>query len=253
MAIFSKHEGCPKCGSRDNLARYEDGSAWCFGCRYWEPPTEVPWSRLPAAASFTSSEEIKGSPEEKLTDTTKTFPRHVLEWLFSYGISAEEALRFDWLYSPRWDQLLFPLKDERGTTVCVQARNFNPQRKSKAKYYNKGEKSAHWTIFLPSVSNTNGSTGTDGLLVLTEDILSAAKVGLSTPAMPLLGVHIGRDKLKRLRGFYSSLIVWLDSDKWREARDIAEAAKFLGFEASTLLTEHDPKEYSKEQIMEFLK
>lgn len=35
---FSHHEPCPQCGSKDNLARYEDGSAYCFGgdCKYFE-------------------------------------------------------------------------------------------------------------------------------------------------------------------------------------------------------------------------
>lgn len=32
-----RHEPCPKCGSRDNLARYsEDGHGFCFGCGYYE-------------------------------------------------------------------------------------------------------------------------------------------------------------------------------------------------------------------------
>src|SRR5919202_1352196 len=32
------HEACPECGSRDNLARYDDGHAFCFsiGCEYRE-------------------------------------------------------------------------------------------------------------------------------------------------------------------------------------------------------------------------
>jgi twinkle protein len=33
-----RHEPCPSCGSKDNLARYKDGSAWCFteNCRHYE-------------------------------------------------------------------------------------------------------------------------------------------------------------------------------------------------------------------------
>ena len=33
------HEPCPKCGSKDNLARYADGGAHCFTgtCKHWEP------------------------------------------------------------------------------------------------------------------------------------------------------------------------------------------------------------------------
>lgn len=33
---FLRHEPCPNCGSRDNLARYSDDSAYCFGCQYRE-------------------------------------------------------------------------------------------------------------------------------------------------------------------------------------------------------------------------
>lgn len=33
------HESCPSCGSRDNLGRYADGHAYCFGCGYKEPPS----------------------------------------------------------------------------------------------------------------------------------------------------------------------------------------------------------------------
>ena len=36
MAVFLRHESCPECGSRDNLARYADASAYCFGCGYVE-------------------------------------------------------------------------------------------------------------------------------------------------------------------------------------------------------------------------
>ncbi|MER9646780.1 toprim domain-containing protein [Mesorhizobium sp. M0199] len=34
---FLRKEPCPSCGSRDNLARYTDGHAYCFGCRHYEP------------------------------------------------------------------------------------------------------------------------------------------------------------------------------------------------------------------------
>lgn len=38
-SVLIRKESCPKCGSRDNLARYSDGHAFCFGmgCEYYEP------------------------------------------------------------------------------------------------------------------------------------------------------------------------------------------------------------------------
>lgn len=39
---FTHKESCPKCGSRDNLARYTDGHGFCFGCEHYEPADGAP-------------------------------------------------------------------------------------------------------------------------------------------------------------------------------------------------------------------
>lgn len=36
MSAYLAKEPCPKCGSKDNLARYDDGHGFCFGCGYYE-------------------------------------------------------------------------------------------------------------------------------------------------------------------------------------------------------------------------
>lgn len=44
-SAFVAKEPCPKCGSKDNLARYTDGHGYCFGCHHYEPgdgQTEAP-------------------------------------------------------------------------------------------------------------------------------------------------------------------------------------------------------------------
>ena len=43
------HEPCPECGSRDNLARYDDGHGYCFGCNYHEN-ADAESSRSPGGA-----------------------------------------------------------------------------------------------------------------------------------------------------------------------------------------------------------
>ena len=42
-STFAHHEACPQCNSKDNLARYTDGHAYCFGhnCGYYEPPSDI--------------------------------------------------------------------------------------------------------------------------------------------------------------------------------------------------------------------
>ncbi|CAB4133019.1 hypothetical protein UFOVP249_75, partial [uncultured Caudovirales phage] len=170
-----------------------------------------------------------------------------IQWLERYSIPLVVCAKvggFRW--SPSWEQLLMPFYDEEGNLCCIQAKNFNPQRASKAKYYNTGEKSDSRTIY-KMVHGGDNST-----LVLTEDAVSALKVSLVTDAKPLLGTSIPREQIAAFKGPYSRLVVWLDADKWREGRAIADAAKFLGLSTKTILTDKDPKEYSIEQIKEFL-
>lgn len=235
MAKFVKHEPCPSCGSRDNLGRYSDGSAFCFGCHYVERANVSPF--VEERNGKTNIQHNESGILALPSGSTTSYPEHVVLWLGKYGISVPEALRAGFVYEPQREQLLFPFYNRNGDLCCIQAKNFNVQRASKAKYYNTGEKAQSWTIY-----------GTGPILVMTEDAVSSLKVSRQTAAMPLLGTHISRDKLAALRSIYKSLIVWLDSDKWKEARDIADAAKLLGFPAKTILTPLDPKEYTNEEI-----
>lgn len=57
---FLHKESCPKCGSRDNLARYSDGHAYCFGCEYWEPGEGQDESHRPARRKPMSADLIHG-------------------------------------------------------------------------------------------------------------------------------------------------------------------------------------------------
>lgn len=91
-------------------------------------------------------------------------------------------------------------------------------------------------------------------VVVTEDALSAAKVSRHTHAWPALGTQFQLHKLVYLqkRGF-QEVVVWLDADKWREGREICEKAQWMGLSARAIYSEHDPKSYSDEQILEYLK
>ena len=71
-------------------------------------------------------------------------------------------------------------------------------------------------------------------------------------AKPLLGTSIPREQIVGFKGPYNRLVVWLDADKWREGRSIADQAKLLGMETKTLLTDKDPKEYDIDTIKALL-
>lgn len=233
MAKFLRHEPCPSCGSRDNLGRYSDGSAYCFGCGYQERGEKSPFVGERDGQNESLSDGVR-FPE----DATNIVVGTGLEWLAKYELDARDAYRAGFKWSPYWQQLLMPFYDSDGNLCCIQAKNFNPKRASKAKYYNIGEKAQSRTIY--------GNQG--GTLVLTEDALSALVVSKVADAKPLLGTSIPREQIVGFKEHYNRLVVWLDADKWREGRSIADQAKLLGMETKTLLTEKDPKEYSVDDI-----
>jgi len=266
MGRFVKHESCPRCGSRDNLGRYADGSAFCFGCGYSERGSINPLIKEREYGQSESKDDGDGRRPRLPDDASNIIRGAGRDWLGKYKISAEESLRAGWKWSASWEQLLFPFYDRDNKLCCLQARNFNPQRASKAKYYNQGEKSESWTIYKCNRSGeAEEGFGGDGellqpnrprssrsLLVLTEDAVSSLVVARTSDAMPLLGTHIAKEKLMALKPFYDSLVVWLDSDKYREARNIADHAKLIGFNARAEFTTLDPKDLTDKEIKERL-
>jgi hypothetical protein len=167
----------------------------------------------------------------------------VVEWLARYDVSVAEALKHGWKYSPKYDQLVFNFCDEEGNVLVSQARNFRAG--AKTKYFNQGSPADVLPIFF-------GPTGGRSL-VIVEDAVSAAKIARQCDAMPCLGSYLPAKKLARLRPFYEFLVIWLDADKLREAREMAYMAKWIGFSTKVVHTELDPKEYSNDEIAGYLK
>lgn len=235
MAVFVKHEPCPQCGSKDNLGRYSDGSAWCFGCHYKEAPD---------GASFIPNQPEKEPDGIQLADDLcNDFPRHVVEWLARYDISVEEALKHGWKYSPSWNQLTFIFRDGNGRPVVVQSRNFSAN--AKRKYFNSGSVADVLPIFKSSSESRT--------IVVVEDAVSAAKISRQIDAMPCLGSNLPVRKLSALRALgYEYVWVWLDSDKFKEACHIADLAKWIGLVARPVYTDLDPKEYSNDEIIKHI-
>lgn len=74
MANFVKHEPCPSCGSKDNLARYDDDSAYCFGCEYYEGDKEFFEEYLGKEKPLNNLGEIKHLAKRKISlETCKKY------------------------------------------------------------------------------------------------------------------------------------------------------------------------------------
>jgi hypothetical protein len=241
MATFLYNGPCGKCGSRDNKAHYSDGSTWCWGCHDLSRASDSKYIHVNENHSQLKEEYVSLQP-----DLCFDYPGHVVSWLARYGISVGEAIKHGWKYSPYWDQLVFLFNDEEGNPACVQARNF--RKGAKTKYYNQGSPSDVLPIFGLMDENVDRS-----MLVVSEDAVSAARIGSSCPSMPCLGSYLPSHKLMALKRLkFTKLITWLDSDKLKESREIAQRAKWLGFDTRVVYTELDPKCHTDEEIMRII-
>lgn len=240
MARFIRHEGCPRCGSKDNLGVYDDGSKWCFGCHYYEGRDAAKFvpKLLDQPGHSPNGDSLLGGISQEIS-----YPGVCVDYLARFGISVQEA----YANGARWKEstrsLCFLYKDLEGNICCVQERSFSGNPKI-PKYLTRG---STYEVF-DLVGNKGKS------VVITEDKLSAIVVGRVCDASPALGTVYQQWKLLELfkRG-YRHVYVWLDSDKWREGREICEKAQWIGMSATALLTEEDPKCYTTEQIQEYLK
>lgn len=266
---FVRHTACPRCGSRDNRAEYSDGSSWCFGCSTFTRGG-LSSAQLREVLLQSNSDADGGEVDLRTyptlpQDCSIEFPDAIGKYLSRYAIQVGDAVRRGLLWSNFYEQLIFPYYSyrERGRLVCIQARNFNKERASKAKYFNQGSASETLPIYKASTHrdnpyevhgerDANNGLADKGKLLITEDALSAIKIAHQCDAMPCLGTYLPKHKIMALRPLYSSVIVWLDHDKWREARAIADSFKLLGVKASTLLTELDPKCYTDDEIYNWI-
>ncbi len=218
------------------MAYYNDGHAWCFGCHL-----RIDTGNRSSGTIVQQNDVTVDNCAQLPSDCVNEFPEHVVDWIRKYDIRMEEALKWGWLYSPLHNQLIYPFYGQEKALLLYQARNFNPGKK---KYYTAGSPQDLLPIFH---SGKQLST-----VVVVEDVISAAKIARQSDAMPCLGSHLPARKIMRLRGFYEALIVWLDADKYSEARHIAELGKWVGFKTKVIYTEKDPKEYSDKEILDNL-
>ena len=233
---YLRHEPCPACGSRDNLARYASGSAYCFGCGYTEKSSKSLYLM-----------EDNSNPPSKLVlpdDCCTQYTEEMIRWCSKYGITVPELLKNNVFCSPGWNQLIFTFYTDEGL-VLWQGRNFDEQLKKKRKYYTQGDVQKTFPIYY--------SGTTERTLVLVEDCISAMKIARYYDAMPCLSSDLSRNKLANLRHFYDNIVVWLDGNMYNKAQGLSKAAQMLGFGSSAIWTALDPKEYDDNEILETIK
>lgn len=230
MSQFIGHKPCPKCGSKDNLAEYSN-NYFCFGCNYYKSKDDIESLR----SRWQHKQEQTKQVAQSIVHTIQELPRKAVQWLLKYDISSEDAVKYGIEWSPL-HKVLVLIKNKN----YWQGRNFSvgPKYKSQGQkplcIYGKGDK-----------------------LVLVEDVLSAIKVARlryeGYCALPLLGSSVSTQLEDMLTKIKKPVTIWLDRDKAKVAIKIKNRLKSRGIDVSVTITPNDPKEYSKGEILTWLK
>lgn len=91
---FVQKEPCPKCGSRDNLARYSDGHAFCFttGCNHYEKGDGLE-GVVPAQTTTRKSKELIPIGEPSAWPSRKISKETAQKWGFTRSEYRGETVR----------------------------------------------------------------------------------------------------------------------------------------------------------------
>ena len=227
MSRFIQHLPCPNCGSKDNLAEYED-HFYCFGCR-----KNTPKNDLDSIRRRLQKEDKPDVTSLLQLVTISDIPKEPSRWLLQYGITSADAIRYGISWNES-DRLLVLVQ----SPTYWQARCFGNQT---TKYMSKGKK--------PLLFYGEGDT-----IICVEDILSAIKLAKAGYcATPVLGSFVTPELEETLMERFKTVIIWLDRDKAKEA--VLTAKKFIskGKNSMAIITPRDPKEYTKGELDEWLK
>lgn len=197
MGVVVRHEACPDCGSRNNLARYDDGSAYCFtpNCERYEPPEKSGGSLL---------ERKSMKPDKSL------LPSGSYADLPARGLRADTLRRFRYTLG------------EADGTPCHVAAAFDDNGNVVAQKLRFPDKSFRWRGDKSAVSMLFGqhAWGTGGRrLVITEgeiDAMTVAQVmDLKWPVVSVLdGASDDRSVRKALSWVetFDSVVIMFDGD-----------------------------------------
>lgn len=237
------------CGEGDCLIVSRDRrgySAYCFRCG---GKGFVPLSLSLAERIENLREASKADDEARYSITLPTpkvidpqaWPRYARLWLYKSGFSNDDITRLGFYYNERLDRVVMPVYN--GTELVYwQARGFSADR---PKYIN------------PSIDRQKlvAKYGSGGpAVVLTEDNLSAYKVGKVCEAWSLMGTTLTDSVLADLIGLGKPVLIMLDPDAGGTKGLLGMARRLgaVGLKFVDARMTRDPKRHSLQEIREWI-
>lgn len=226
-------EQCPRCHNigkdrtGDNLARYSDGTGYCFSCGFFDRPQYLIKPKEKQQQVLTYYGNLERVPRESVG----------YAWLKQYDLTDNEIDTY-YQWNEIKQQLVF-VKTLTSIEEYVSIRSFS-YGKPKALSYGKKP----YQVLRQHKNKP---------IVLVEDLVSAIKVSRHYNAVSLFGTTCPKEALESLLSVSKHLYIWLDRDALEKALKIrSDAFKQDFIIASLIRTELDPKNYSDNEIINIL-
>ena len=219
-------------------------SAYCFRCgpvgfdpHGYQSIAEI--ARLKELNAEASVPQTKELPN----DYTLEIPADKFTWLAKGGISVASARNNLIGWSDRLGRIVMPVYDRDGILIYWQARAVSPGQSPK--YTNPPVSKA-------SILYTAGDSGDKKRVIVTEDILSAIRVGAHCPTACILGTKVSDSQAAQLAA-YARVSFWLDPDE-AGLRGSAAGKRTLSLVTTSdiISSDADPKCLSERKIREIL-
>lgn len=247
---------CPVCGEGTNTKamivshNIKAYSGSCFACSH--QPFEMKGKQTLAELAELkriNNESLRpreGSLQQLPRDYTSDIPLEGRLWLYANGITEKLKTQYSIGYSERLRRVILPIYNSQGTLSWFQCRALLEGQQPK---YLQPSGDKHSVVFQSKLRETEHNSST---VVVVEDIISAIRVGEVCNTISLLGTKATTAQVNCLSK-YGTVITWFDSDKAgkRGSTSIRQSCSLLTNTAN-IVTEHDPKFYSKQQIKEIL-
>jgi DNA primase len=188
-------------------------------------------------------------------DFTTEIPPNEAVWLYRASISAALARHYGFGYSGSLRRVVLPVYRDNALIGFTARSTIN----AKPKYIERMATQSGSVfvsdplLLLPDSGDCVRDAGYD--LVLTEDILSAVRVGrIARRTVALLGTSANAEQLAAILKGVRRIAIWLDPDKaGRTAgHKISRTLQLQGFSVQSIRTERDPKYYSNAGIRRIL-
>ena len=177
-------------------------------------------------------------------DFTPVIPLEHCLWLYKAGISNEIYTREGIGWSDSLQRIIIPIYNSDGDLTYFQCRAVH---KGQIPKYKNPQVSKSRLLYFCGIGRARQR------IVVTEDILSAIRVGKHTPACSLLGTKTSDEQAGMLSD-YKLVSYWLDPDK-AGIKGAREGALKVGLATKTeiLTSKVDPKHLSDRVLREILK